>query len=76
MSTYFENNEFLNYLYGEQTKKQAIDFQTEIIIDSNKYDEIAEYEGLLHSMDKIEFTPSKKAIDNVLDFARKASLQA
>jgi len=76
MNTYFENNQFVQYLYKETNTEDTQEFYTQLLVDNNKYDEMAEYEGILSCMDKIDMTPSKKAVNNILDFAKSINLQA
>ena len=76
MNTYFENNQFVKYLYKETNTEDTQEFYTQLLIDNNKYDEMAEYEGIISVMDKIEMNPSKKAVNTILDFAKSINLQA
>ncbi len=76
MNTYFENNQFVKYLYKETNTEDTQEFYTQLLIDNNKYDEMAEYEGIISVIDKIEMNPSKKAVNTILDFAKSINLQA
>lgn len=75
MTKTFTQNDVLLYVYGELNTKKHKDIEKEILCNNEMSDLFYEVCTLKDLIKKVEKEPSKKAIDNILNYSKSLTLQ-
>lgn len=74
-TTPISQDESLLYLYKDGTKTQLDVLQEAIFSNDELTDSFFEMLDTKRQLDKVEFSPSARAINNILEYAREANFE-
>jgi len=68
--------QIIRFIFNELNFEESAHLMTTLIADEELYDLYLNYSTTYDEVKKVEFTPSSKSIENILYYAKAASLQS
>lgn len=67
-------NDLIRLIYNETSDKETQDLELEVLLNSEVGAAFYEMQDLKRSMDKVAMEPSRRSIDNILNYSKSLSL--
>lgn len=67
----FTRDELIRYIYGESTKQETEEIVSTVLCDNEANSEFDELTDLKQQLDSIKEEPSRRSINNILNYSRR-----
>ncbi|HXA02649.1 MAG TPA: hypothetical protein VNW99_11715 [Cytophagaceae bacterium] len=75
MTKTFTRNDVIRYVYNELNTKEKSDIELAMLLDQDLAEEFYELSKVKRTLNRIVKEPSKRVIDNILNYSKSLSLR-